>query len=573
MAFPPQAPLPSPDIFPPAEPTTGEAGWRRFGPALAAAAVLAGAFPGVLALPPVDRDEARFAQSSAQMLETGDPVDIRFQDQARDKKPVGIDWLQAIAVAGLSSVERREMWAYRAPSLVGAMGAAAACTWAAQAMFDARRSWLAGTLMGLGWLLATEAVMAKTDAVLCAAVTLAMAGLCRIYVRTRAGGAGRPGERAALWAGLALGLLVKGPVAPLLLGLTVASLVVADRRVGWVRTLGWPAGLLCVGFLVLPWAAAITVSTDASFWANSAGGDILPKLAGVQERHGAPPGAYLLLAPLLAFPATCLLPAALSWGWRRREEAGPRFALAWLVPGWLFFELAPTKLPHYVLPLFGALAILAAGALGEPIGRASRWTGAILSGLASVVIAGLVLWLAARLGGGEGWAMAVALLAFAAGVAGAAGVLSAPGATLARAPLRPGGLILAGLLGVAAHAALVGGLLPRLDALWPSSAAARLVARAGLDPRNGITPGPVAVAGYAEPSLVFLLGTDLDLDTPVEAAQALEAGRPVLVEQRVAQAFLDQLARDHARARRVGAVSGLDYSNGRRVQLTLWRPG
>ena len=51
--------------------------------------------PGFFTIPPVDRDEARFAQATKQMIETGDYVDIRFQDESRYKKPVGIYWLQA----------------------------------------------------------------------------------------------------------------------------------------------------------------------------------------------------------------------------------------------------------------------------------------------------------------------------------------------------------------------------------------------------------------------------------------------------------------------------------------------
>src|SRR5262245_65233166 len=43
--------------------------------------------PGFFSIPPVDRDEARFAQATKQMVETGDYVDIRFQDEVRYKKP------------------------------------------------------------------------------------------------------------------------------------------------------------------------------------------------------------------------------------------------------------------------------------------------------------------------------------------------------------------------------------------------------------------------------------------------------------------------------------------------------
>src|SRR4051812_1626267 len=54
--------------------------------------------PGFFNIPPIDRDETRFAQATKQMVETGDFVDIRFQDDVRYKKPVGIYWLQAAVV-------------------------------------------------------------------------------------------------------------------------------------------------------------------------------------------------------------------------------------------------------------------------------------------------------------------------------------------------------------------------------------------------------------------------------------------------------------------------------------------
>ena len=112
------------------------AGWR--GPVLAALLTLIAGLPGLLLLPPLDRDESRFAQATSQMLESGDYVDIRYQDEPRWKKPVGIYWMQAIAVGLTSDVEDREIAPYRIPSLLGAMLAAWAVAWAGSAMLGGR---------------------------------------------------------------------------------------------------------------------------------------------------------------------------------------------------------------------------------------------------------------------------------------------------------------------------------------------------------------------------------------------------------------------------------------------------
>lgn len=125
--------------------TKWSGGWR--GPALAALIAFLAGLPGLLAMPTLDRDEARFAQATAQMLESNDYVVIRFQDAPRFKKPVGIHWLQAASVSLLSSPEARQIWAYRVPSLLGAMLAAGACAWGAGAFFDRRVALLAGALL------------------------------------------------------------------------------------------------------------------------------------------------------------------------------------------------------------------------------------------------------------------------------------------------------------------------------------------------------------------------------------------------------------------------------------------
>ena len=80
---------------------------RRAAAVLLAAALLS-FLPGFFAIPPIDRDEARFAQATKQMVESGDYIDIRFQDEVRYKKPVGIYWLQAGVVKTASVLGLRD---------------------------------------------------------------------------------------------------------------------------------------------------------------------------------------------------------------------------------------------------------------------------------------------------------------------------------------------------------------------------------------------------------------------------------------------------------------------------------
>ncbi|MFL5333806.1 MAG: ArnT family glycosyltransferase, partial [Geminicoccaceae bacterium] len=79
--------------------------------------------PGQTGIPPVDRDESRYAVATSQMLATGNLVDIRYQDVPRYLQPAGIYWLQSASVALFSSPEAREIWAYRLPSLAAAVAA------------------------------------------------------------------------------------------------------------------------------------------------------------------------------------------------------------------------------------------------------------------------------------------------------------------------------------------------------------------------------------------------------------------------------------------------------------------
>jgi hypothetical protein len=108
---------------------------------------------------------------------------------------------------------------------------------------------------------------------------------------------------------------------------------------------------------------------------------------------------------------------------------------------------------------------------------------------------------------------------------------------------------------------------PRLDQLWISERLRPMV--------EGLSrPGdaPPAIAGYQEPSLVFALGKDVVLADGKGAAEAsARAGSLALVEDEDRGDFLARLAELQADAKPVGEVSGMNYSRGRKVHVTVYR--
>jgi 4-amino-4-deoxy-L-arabinose transferase-like glycosyltransferase len=486
------------------------------------------------------------------MLEDHDFAAAAVDDELRDRSPLAVHWLQAAATAAVADPEARQIWVFRIPAAIGAMIAAAACAWGGAALFGPSAGFLAGVMLGSSLLLAAAGVVDAPGALLCAGVTLAVSALARL--RLAADGAFAAGKRTRLlfWLGLSLATASGGVVGPVAVGLSVATLWLAERRAPWLKDLGWVWGLILLAALVGPSLVAGAVD----------GGQPAPLgwlFAGSGERT---PGVQLLMAPLVFWPFALLLPAAVAKLVRARRDLPVRIAACWLLPTWLMMEFARGQSPSRGLIAYGALAWLAAAALRDGAGWLSARLGAALQVLAAAVLAATLFYLARRFGdpGAVGFAALAAGLAAAAGLGGAALLLRS------RASLAVG---LAAILGLAANGVATAGLAPRLGGLWVSSRIAAAVAAAGLDPRAGVTPGPVAVVGYGEPSLNFALGGQVEPLSPEDAAAALRTGRPVIVEARQEDAFL-AAARTSGPVRQAGEAEGFDYATGSTIRLDLY---
>lgn len=513
--------------------------WRQA--AIVSAVALALLIPGLTALPVTDRDEARFAQASKQMIETGDLVDIRFQDQPRWKKPAGIYWLQAGSASLLGGADA-PIWAYRLPSLLAAWLAALATLWAGRVVIGPRPALLAGLMMASTLLLVAEGHIAKTDAALAATAATVLGALGHLAF-------GEGGWRTALlfWLSLAAAVLLKGPIVPVIAVFALVLLAwrretrprLARLRAHW----GAPLAIL----LVAPWLVAIWIVSDGGFFAESIGQDMAAKVASGQENHWGPPGLYLALVWLTFWPWAAYLPQAAGWVWTARRLARIGFLLAWLVPFWLVLEAVPTKLPHYVLPLYPALALLVAAALGDRPASA-RWTrraGAILLVLpgVAIAIAVIALPLVPRFATADLIPIALSPGAVLLALAAVAALLVAVRAAWAGARLAQFTASLVAALCL--YPAILAFALPAASTAFPSPALARAIKK-----WQPCASGPAFSVGYHEPSLVFLTDTSLRMADPqgAKAALAEDSGALVLIEDRWAR-ILDPLPPAVERAR------------------------
>ncbi|HTV67292.1 MAG TPA: glycosyltransferase family 39 protein [Rhizobiaceae bacterium] len=539
--------------------------------ALLVAVALFAFLPGIASLPPTDRDESRFVQSTKQMVESGDYVDIHLQEEKRYKKPIGIYWLQSLAVAASGQGADVPIWVYRLVSVAAGVMSVLVVAGLGTRMFGANAGLIAGLMLAGILMLGVEARIAKTDATLLALTLIAQAALARVYLTGKAGSGGGYAPW-IFWIALGAGILIKGPVPPLLAALTIVTILYFDRERAWLRELRLLPGILVTLLVAAPWLVAITWKNGLAFWQESVGNDLFGKVASGQESHGFPPGYFALIFAFALWPFNVrALDAGLALLGRFRADPRLLFLIAWYVPFWLVFELIPTKLPHYVLPAYPALALAVGWMLTSgdalPDALKSGWRlwlrRANIFGLALVTIAlavGAVAVVPYVTGSFSVWGVIAALLFLAAGWFGFG---RAPGAN----PVQQIGVT--ALTGVAAIGITVAFVAPALKPVWLSPQIAEMYSGAAACPQSRLVS-----AGYHEPSLVFLAGTNTLL-TDGKAAAAELAKDPgctiAAVSNSEMDAFTAALPGGLANVEEIGAVEGMNYSKGSNHRIALFR--
>jgi 4-amino-4-deoxy-L-arabinose transferase-like glycosyltransferase len=565
--------------------------------------------PGLASLPVIDRDEARFAQASRQMLEAvalppsardparhaGGLVVPMVQDRTRLDKPPLIYWAQAASAAILTGGEplRDAIWMYRLPSLLAAI-ASVLITWRiGVSMFDPRAALLAGVMLAVCPLWVWEARQARADHLLAACTAASMWALWEIWSRNRrAPSATRPhNARPAapfrwvliLWAGAALGLLAKGPITPLVVILSSLSLAALTRRWTWLQAVRPALGLLIVVAAVAPWLVLLSERYGLARYLALVYDETIGRAGSARENHFGPPGYHLVILIATFWPGSIVagmavlrswkrtIRALAPWRWRAaatvRARAAELFCLAWLLPAWLVFEISATKLPHYTMPLLPALALLSArtllavstGSVPRAWGRLAGtvyvlWLGVTAAIGIAMVGASLVLFDGAWAGPvGVAAPLAIILLFLQLGLF-ARITASLSSRRIARA-LRG-----AVWMAVIAWSLVLGLIVPRAASLWATRSVVRLLGSLGWQ------PGDPLASLYREGSLVFeTRGHAQLLPSPAAMQEFLDAhpGALAIIRTRDAQ-HLSRIAP-------VATTAGFNIGRTARERLTIVR--
>lgn len=549
---------------------------------LLAALVLALIVPGLTNLPVIDRDEARYMQATVQMIETGDYVNIHFQDRDRNKKPAGAYWAQAVSAKTSSNLDERRRWSHRLPSLLAALISVIATYFAGLAILGKKEAMIAAGLLATSMMVVFEGHVAKTDALLLASVSAMVAAIC--VLRTG------PSRRAAFifWAAFGASILIKGPMGPAYVFLSLAVLVGWERWRGtrvssWLRGLINIPALLLGAAIALPWYFLIWRESGGAFFTDAFGGDLAPKLKGGQESHGAPPGTYSGFIWATIWPASLFLLPALVWAVaaargemvsdsKSDKPGAARMLLAFTIPFFILLECVPTKLPHYNLPIFPALCLMMAAAISYlPTGRGMklRKVGVVIFvGVSAALLAALCvaphLYGAPRI-----WPIPLLVLGFVFALLAARWAWR--GAYLeAFIPV----IFAALLYNFSAYHAI----LPSLTKLRIADQVETILSNAqvALPVKR---PVQILSPHFTEPSLVFHLGTDISLGEPdAQLASAKPRAGDVLILDigradgpATLQSWQAKLSKTGDCLDNLGEAAGTNYAGGDEVRLQVMR--
>ncbi len=299
-----------------------------------------------------DQDESAYAAFAWQMRETGNWLVPEFLWSDIHRKTPFHFWSIALSYA-LWGVNE---FAVRFPAFLASLGTVLLLRYRSAAVFGKSTAHAAAWILAANLFLPHLIKISVTDATLLFFETLAVLSLIRFFQQPRWQ------EQAYFVIGTAGGLLVKGPpVLILSIGMLGLILLFSPERKKIIAFHPW---------LLFPVAALPLLVWGRMAWQADNGVFIrwmvdwytVSRVNNEVLGQTGPPGYYLATILIAFLPFAALLPKALQQLFGRYSLRQPQFKqfmlIAWLISGWLIYELLKSKLPAYALGAYPALALL-----------------------------------------------------------------------------------------------------------------------------------------------------------------------------------------------------------------------
>jgi 4-amino-4-deoxy-L-arabinose transferase-like glycosyltransferase len=538
-------------------------------PRLAAAVLLALALftylPGVLLLPPVDRTEVVYAQSSRDMIKRHDLIDATFEGERFAFRPIGIYWLQYGAGKLLGSKAQHVISTYRLPSLIAGVLAVLAMWWLLRPVLGDRRSIIAAGLFAVSPIVALQASLSIPEGPLLLSIVVAQCALLRLYCASDADDGTIRWLALAFWVAQGLGILLNALSVPLLSLSTLVALYIFDRRIGWLKRLQPLWGVPLVLAIAAPWLAIRAHFDGGIPFSELSFVQVFHALTGAQDMKWKAAPLSFTLATLLGFmPGALLIVPAIRGLWDARAGALQRFLFCWIVGHWAFLELIVSEPALYtVQALFPALGAAVALALDKdgrlaipPLSLRLPWW-IVLPGTAALFPAILYV---------SGTAPSAAVILGAALIT----LLFTVG-TLAMRDGRAAAWVTSSIAGFALFVSFTFAILmPHIEMAWPAPRIAEAIA-----PLRRCVTGPVGVVGFREPSTTFVLGHDSDTNAGSIAGWMAGGDDAIaVVEDRFQPDLAKALeARSATAPLRVGCVEAFNVMRGCTLHFSIYATG
>lgn len=549
-----------------------------------------------------DRDEARFARATTEMVATGNYLYPTFNGKLRPDKPILIYWLMSVPVSLFGHTE----WAYR---LCPVLGTTLACLFAysiGRSLFSHRAGLWAMLLLAANPLVAYTGAVATSDAVLLAFIT----GMFAVFADSL-----KNGLTIKHIAGLAVlfsgGMLTKGPVALLPVVSFLLTHIILRKELGSpLKAMGKIAiSLLVMAAAFGSWFYLANKATNGDLYDQMFIHHVVERMQSPLENHGGYSPFYLCFYVIVIvaafFPWTLYLPGALSdliaSPRDARQQTGRVVLLTWMGTFLVVMIAISTKLPHYILPMWPAMALCVGAFLDANEGenaKAMKTQWAVLGGLFFLLLA---LGLAAGIGFGPEYIGKYAKkpdalwLPYAGDSQSVRSVFGALCLIIAlplifrhRAIHYTSNARI--LLGAALMCIVLGGslLIPSFERIKISERLAREIQA------HTAADAPVTVCGYSEASLIFYLKrnvSDIVPPRPADAPPVDKKTAALNAPKKVEQAVIDWASKNgpgvlvipktmYERYKSdpavsslipIGDVNGFNYSKGQWVNVLAFR--